>query len=92
MQWKGRQQSSNVDDRRGQSPRSGGRGGMRAVGGIGVGGIVIALIVMFMGGDPSAILNNMPTSSPSDMAPAPSGSRRTSAKEEEQKEFGNFIT
>lgn len=46
MFWKGRQGSSNVDDRRGVS------GGGLAVGG-GIGGVIIALIYMFLGGDPS---------------------------------------
>lgn len=48
MFWKGRQGSSNVDDRRGVS------GGGLAVGG-GIGGVIIALIYMFLGGDPSQL-------------------------------------
>jgi uncharacterized protein len=46
MLWRGRQGSSNVDDRRGVG------GGGLAVGG-GIGGIVIYLLYMFLGGDPS---------------------------------------
>lgn len=46
MLWRGRQGSSNVDDRRGMS------GGGIAAGG-GVGAIIIALLYMFLGGDPS---------------------------------------
>ncbi|MCM3742610.1 zinc metallopeptidase [Sporosarcina luteola] len=56
MEWKGRRGSSNVEDRRGM-------GGKTLVGG-GLGGIVMLLIVMFLGGDPGDILNNM-TGSPS---------------------------
>ena len=52
MKWQGRRQSDNVEDRRG---KGGGRGMM--IGG-GLGTVVIALIVMFLGGDPSAVLNN----------------------------------
>ena len=52
MKWQGRRQSDNVEDRRGQG---GGRGMM--IGG-GLGTVVIALIVMFLGGDPSTVLNN----------------------------------
>lgn len=52
MKWQGRQGSGNVDDRRGMS-----RGKM-AVGG-GIGTIVIALIVLLLGGDPSQLLNTM---------------------------------
>jgi predicted metalloprotease len=50
MEWRGRRQSSNVEDRRG---RIGGRG--LAVGG-GLGTLVLALVVMFLGGDPTAVL------------------------------------
>lgn len=51
MKLDGRRQSSNVDDRRGRS------GGMKTVGGLGLGGVVIALLVYFLGGDPSSLLN-----------------------------------
>jgi predicted metalloprotease len=50
MRWVGRRQSGNVEDRRGIG------GGMIAVGG-GVGAVIIALIVLFLGGDPGTILN-----------------------------------
>lgn len=50
MRWQGRRESGNVEDRRGSS-----RGGLIAGGGIGT--IVIALIVYFLGGDPSQVVN-----------------------------------
>ncbi|WP_298712296.1 neutral zinc metallopeptidase [Chitinophaga sp.] len=50
MRWQGRRESTNVDDRRGS-----GRGGLVVGGGIGT--IVIALIVYFLGGDPSQVVN-----------------------------------
>jgi predicted metalloprotease len=50
MRWMGRRQSGNVEDRRGIG------GGRIAVGG-GVGAVIIALIVLFLGGDPGTILN-----------------------------------
>lgn len=53
MKWQGRQGSGNIEDRRGMS-----RGGGLAVGG-GIGGIVIFLIVMLLGGDPSQLLNGL---------------------------------
>lgn len=53
MRWQGRRQSSNVEDRRGLSPK-----GM--VGG-GIGGIVIILIVLLLGGDPTSLLQNIQT-------------------------------
>ncbi|MGG0667299.1 neutral zinc metallopeptidase [Lederbergia citrisecunda] len=53
MEWKGRRGSRNVEDRRGM-------GGKTLVGG-GIGGVVIVLLVMFLGGDPGDILNNLAT-------------------------------
>ena len=50
MRWEGRRQSSNIEDRRGMRVS---RGGL--VGG-GLGTLAIALIVMFLGGDPTAVL------------------------------------
>ncbi|NUQ65172.1 MAG: zinc metallopeptidase [Pirellulales bacterium] len=49
MRWQGRRQSGNVEDRRGVPVR-----GMAAGGGVGV--LLIALVVMFLGGDPGAVL------------------------------------
>jgi predicted metalloprotease len=51
MRWKGRRKSTNVEDRRGKTPR-----GM--VGG-GIGTIVIILAIYFLGGDPTELLNTM---------------------------------
>lgn len=51
MKWTN-DRSDNVEDRRGK----GGNKGMMVGGGIGT--IVIALVVMFLGGDPTAVLNN----------------------------------
>ena len=50
MRWEGRRQSDNIEDRRGMRVT---RGGL--VGG-GLGTLAIALIVMFLGGDPTAVL------------------------------------
>lgn len=52
MLWKGRRQSSNVEDRRG--------GGGWVVGG-GIGGIVIALLFYMLGGDSTELENNLRT-------------------------------
>ena len=50
MRWQGRRQSDNVEDRRGlRISKKAGIGG-------GIGTIVIALIVLLLGGDPSDIL------------------------------------
>lgn len=55
MQWRGRRESSNVEDRRGIT------GGHVAFGGIG--GLIIAAVIYFLGGNPSQVLQqqNDPT-------------------------------
>ena len=52
MKWKGRQGSSNVEDKRGMSGK-----GMAGIGG-GV-GLVIVLIVTLLGGNPSELLGSL---------------------------------
>ena len=53
MRYKGRRQSSNIEDRRGMS--SGAKIGIRG----GIASIVIAIIVILLGGDPQTILSLM---------------------------------
>lgn len=53
MRWKGRRESSNVEDRRGMSPR-----GKGMVGG-GIGTIAIVLVVLLLRGDPTDLLQNV---------------------------------
>lgn len=48
MQWRGRRESSNVEDRR----------GVKTIGAIGGGTIILAIIYALLGGDPNVILNN----------------------------------
>ena len=48
MRMEGRRESSNVEDRRGQKVAM-------AAGGLGIGGIIIYLLISFLGGDPSAV-------------------------------------
>ncbi len=55
MQWRNRRQSENVEDRRGM----GGKG--IAVGGGGIGILVLALVIYLCGGDPRQLLENLPT-------------------------------
>ncbi|QTD42583.1 neutral zinc metallopeptidase [Sporosarcina sp. Te-1] len=74
MEWKGRRGSRNVEDRRGM-------GGTAIMGG-GIGGIALLLVVMFLGGDPSSILNGIGDSS-----------ENTSYVETEQdKELAEFVS
>jgi predicted metalloprotease len=49
MQWRGRRESSNVDDRRGL-------GGGKILGG-GIGALIVGVIVYLLGGDPSVIMD-----------------------------------
>jgi len=56
MRWQGRRGSSNVEDRRGM--RYG------RAGGIGIGTIVLALIAMYFGQDPSVVLQGVQPSTP----------------------------
>lgn len=58
MRWQGRRESGNVEDRRGSS-----RGGLIAGGGIGT--IVIAVIIYFLGGDPSQVMDLQQQQTPS---------------------------
>ncbi|MBN2275951.1 MAG: neutral zinc metallopeptidase [Bacteroidales bacterium] len=55
MRWKGREQSGNVEDRRSVS-------GKQMVAGGTVGTIIIALIVLLLGGNPLQVLNNLQSS------------------------------
>jgi uncharacterized protein len=53
MRWKGRKQSSNVEDRRGLSAKG--------MAGGGIGTIVIVLVVLLLGGDPTSLIQNIQT-------------------------------
>jgi predicted metalloprotease len=57
MRWQGRRESSNVEDRRGM--RYG------RAGGIGIGTVVLALIAIYFGQDPSVVLQGVQPSAPS---------------------------
>ncbi len=51
MKWRGRRESTNVEDRRGK--------GSTAIVGGGIGTVIIALVVLFLGGDPSELLGSI---------------------------------
>ena len=79
MKWKGRQKSSNVEDRRGM--------GGKSVAGIGGGfGIVVVLIVMFLGGNPSDILNGLGSNDATD-----NGSYEETDQEKELAQFVSVV-
>lgn len=77
MRWKGRRESDNFEDRRGMS----GRG--IAVGG-GIGAIVIALIVSFLGGDPQEVLQQLQNQ-------VPQQQEQSIEIGEEEKELTSFV-
>ena len=57
VDWRGRKQSDNVIDMRGRSSSSGvGRRSARAGGGIGLAGVIVLVILFFMGADPMQLL------------------------------------
>lgn len=68
MRWKGARSSSNVEDRRGGGVSRGMKGG-------GLGVIILALVAMYFGIDPSLFLNQgaVVTQGPSTVAPGPVG-------------------
>jgi uncharacterized protein len=76
MKYKGRRGSANVEDRRGM-------GGKTLVGG-GIGGLIIVLIITFMGGNPDEILNDL----------GATGTDQNVAYEEteEEKELAEFVS
>jgi predicted metalloprotease len=55
MKWEGGRESDNVEDRRGDS--GGGGGGIRGIAGGGIGVVLIAVVAMFLGVDPSMVLS-----------------------------------
>ena len=57
MRWQDSERSKNVDDRRGQTAK-------RIGGGIGIGAIIMAVLALFLGGDPMAVLQNAAQSQP----------------------------
>lgn len=77
MRWRGRQGSSNVQDRRR-------RGGGKVIGG-GIGVLVLAVIVYLMGGDPAQVLQQTGPAQGTNNAYAPS------AAEDEAAEFVSVV-
>ncbi len=77
MRWQGRRQSDNVEDRRSAGPV--------AVGGGGIGLLVLALIIYFLGGNPQPLLNQ--ARQQQQQAPAAGNAKEFSPEEEEQVAF-----
>lgn len=80
MQWSGRRESDNVEDRRGFSAG-------RLVAGGGIGSVVVLLIALLFGVDPSALLNQ----GQPDTDTSTSGRRETNPTEDSQKKFVSVV-
>lgn len=81
MKLNGRRESNNVEDRRGQ------RSSAAGLGGLGIGGIIIAaLVTWFMGGNPLEVLQNVDPSSLNVQEQAEGGREFT----EEEQELAKF--
>ena len=77
MKWKGRQESSNVEDRRGMSRKS--------IAGVGGGfGIVVVIIVMLLGGNPNDFLNSLGSNDTNNTSPY--------EETDEEKELAQFVS
>lgn len=84
MFWRGRRQSENVEDRRG----TGGRKMMVAGGGLGA--IVIALLVLFLGGKPEDVMQVLQPQQ-GGLQESPGAPRELSQQEKEAGEFASVI-
>lgn len=82
MKWKGRDRSSNVEDRRGSGGI--GIGGKGALGG-GL-GIIVLIIYMLLGGDPGQIINQSQVLNPENQV-----SYQQTAEEAELAEFVSVV-
>jgi uncharacterized protein len=79
MRWQGRQGSSNIEDRRGVR--------FGRAGGIGIGTIVLALIAIYFGQDPSVVLQGVQPSQPT----VEEGPYQETAEEAQTREFVGVV-
>ncbi|MEH7414310.1 neutral zinc metallopeptidase [Neobacillus drentensis] len=79
MKWKGRRESSNVEERRGI-------GGKTIIGG-GIGSIIIVLLITLLGGNPGDLINNMSTNNGSETTTP----YQESAQEKDEADFVSVV-
>jgi hypothetical protein len=77
MQWKGRRQSGNIEDRRGVTARGATIGG-------GLGGLVLIVIVLLMGGNPEEVMQGLE-------APPMAGQENARPLSSQERELGEFV-
>ena len=82
MRWQGRRESGNVEDRRGVPVRG------LAIGG-GLGTLLLALVVAFLGGDPRGLLEQ--GAAPPAAQPAGGGAAKVNPKEEPLRKFVSVV-
>jgi predicted metalloprotease len=79
MRWRGERQSSNIEDRRGLTPKV-------AVGG-GIGTLLVIIIALLFGADPRQLLEQVPNNPTSEVQ----SSRPANSEEEELKQFVSVV-
>ena len=84
MKWEDGRRSSNVEDRRGQAVSGGGRRGLKLGGGVGT--IVIALVAIYFGLDPSVVLNSVPDTT------QPTATKRVKPTSAEEDKLADFVS
>ena len=82
MKWKGRRESSNVEDRRGMN-------GKMVMGG-GIGGIIIILLFTLLGGNPGELINSISTNNEADSNASDSNAPYQESAQE--KELADFVS
>lgn len=85
MLWRGRQGSSNVEDLRGM----GGRG--LAIGGGGCGTLIIIILGLLFGVDPSRLLNQQPSTAPSTQTQQQRPGAQQTGQDDEMKQFISVV-
>src|SRR5262249_50749665 len=80
MRWGGQRESDNIEDRRGV-------GGL-AIGGGGVGILIIALLLWLCGGDPRQFLQGLPDQTTTVEQPA---ANKPAAREDDQEKFARLV-
>lgn len=86
MQWEGREESSNVEDRRG----IGGRRAL-ALGGGGLGGLVVLILAVVLGVNPRLLQQFLGNAGPVIQAPQPDAPRETDPAEDRLASFSKVI-
>ena len=82
MRWRDQRQSDNVEDRRGMGGRS------VAIGGGGLGVVILAIAIYLCGGDPSQLLQTGPTQN---QVPAPGTAANKAVSKDENEQFARAI-